>query len=123
VSSFKRADGGRRDPFDYSFRVEITVCCARGHALLAFHRLTLPGREHEGVSYDEASLGKGATVTGEPPDDWRKIYLTCGHCGGRTTEVSRSRLEDMLAAMWAPYATGPQVRKRVIWDSPGRTRD
>jgi hypothetical protein len=110
----KRADGAMHDPAPWSYRVEITVCCPRGHKLLPFSRSTLPDREHEGVVYDLGRLGRGATVTGTGPQ-WQQIRLRCGQCRA-DVRVSRERLEARLAGRWAPYA---KHRERVIWDSPG----
>jgi hypothetical protein len=116
VSGFKKASGGMRDPAPSSFRVEITVCCTRGHRLLPFSRSTLPDRENEGVVYDRSRLGRGATLTGTGPQ-WRQIRLRCGQCPGNRGDVrvSREKLEARLAAMWAPYA---KRRERFIWDPP-----
>jgi hypothetical protein len=74
VSGYVQAAGGRRDPASFSYRVEITVCCMRDHALLPFYRLTLPEREHEGVTYDKGRLGRVLTeYPHEPPD------VVCAH--------------------------------------------
>jgi hypothetical protein len=111
---FKRAGGGPHDPAPVSFRVEITVLCPRGHSLVPFYRSTLPEREHEGVTYDLGRLLRnGATMTGAGPQ-WRVIRLRCGKCPA-DVQVSRAKLEERLAAMWAPHA---KHRERVVWDSP-----
>jgi len=109
---YKRADGGPHDPAPWSYRVEAVVCCPRHGDMLAFHRLTLPGFEHEGVSYDRGSVGKSATLTPDGPG-WRRVYVGCTHCRYRVP-ISRRRLEAELAAMWAPYATR---REAKVWDS------
>jgi hypothetical protein len=117
VSGYKQAAGGAHDPPPWTFRVEVTICCPRGHKLVTFHRSTLPDREHEGVMYDPGTIGRDATLTGEG-EDWDQICLKCGRCPARP-EISRTRLEARLAAMWAPYA---QASERVIWDAPGQGR-
>jgi hypothetical protein len=114
VTGYTHAGKGQRDPSPFSFRVEITVCCPRGHALLPFYRLTLPELEHEGVTYDQGRLGRGATLTGEG-EDWHLIRLRCGQCPA-DVRVNRAKLEARLAALWAPNA---KHRERVIWDPPG----
>jgi len=113
VSCYKRADRGPRDPVPWTFRVELTVPCPRGHALMAFHRLTLPGYEHEGVMFDGGRVGKSVIMTADG-DDWAKIRLHCMRCPA-SVEVRRDRLEAELAAMWAPLATR---RERKVWDAP-----
>jgi hypothetical protein len=113
VNGFRQASGGMHDPAPFSFRVEITVCCPRGHKLLPFYRSTLPDREHEGVMYDRDRLGRGVTLTGTGPE-WDQIRLRCGQCPA-DVRVSRERLETRLAAMWAPNA---KHRERVTWDPP-----
>jgi hypothetical protein len=120
MTGFKRAGEGMHDPAPSSFRVEITVCCPRGHKLLPFYRSTLPEHEHEGVMYDRGRLARGATMTGADHEgqEWRKIHLKCGHCG-RPVEVNRVKLETRLAEMWALNA---RKRERVVWDSPELTR-
>jgi hypothetical protein len=123
VSGFKQAAGGMHDPAPSSFRVEITVCCPRGHKLLPFYRSTLPHLEDEGVSYDRGRLGRFAELSGADygGQDWRRIILRChapgpaGTCRYRV-EILRERMEEDLGKLWAPWA---KHRERVIWDSPG----
>jgi hypothetical protein len=113
VSGFKKASGGMHDPAPSAFRVEITVCCPRGHRLLPFSRSTLPDRLNEGVMYDRSRLGRSVTLTGAGPG-WQRLRLRCGQCPA-DVQVSRERLEAALAALWAPYA---RHRERRIWDPP-----
>lgn len=110
---YKRADGGPVDPVLWAYRVEIILCCPRHGDMLAFHRLTLPGYEHEPVMYDRGMLGKSATlaVVGQ---DWAWMEVGCTHCRYHV-QVNRQRLEAAIAALWAPLATRRDSR---VWDSP-----
>ncbi len=97
---------------DYAFRVEIVACCPKHEDMLAFHRLTLPGYEHEG-SHVRPGQRRQVRHAGADGPQWRLMYLKCAHCR-YFAQVSRRRLETELAAMWAPYAT---EIVSVVWDS------
>ena len=103
-----------------AYRVEIVVCCPRGHKLLPFHRITVPELD-DGVAYEANKRGRFSRLSGTDyrGREWHRIHLRCdtplptGQRCQAHVEINRDRVERKLANMWAPMTRRVE---RVVWD-------
>lgn len=106
---------------DGAYRIEITLVCQNGHALIKFSRSTLPTHEQEGVIYRRNTLGRFVELDGTDyaGQEWHRINLWCrtplrngGTCQIHE-QITRDRLEAWFAPLWQPYRI--DRRGRVTW--------